>query len=225
MKNFDSVVSVPWVLRESPAFTIWVWETPHFRATIMGAKTSKAKKWEIIYFRGNEEKPLSDGIQNTFAAAERDVIEIITKSYNKDLGYRKYGGRIATTFEIFTKEKIDFGPLENKKVILKVRQLHPVTHSVIEKNHTGTLTINEYRIEMQPERGEAISIPPKRILEVYNAQTGKRINDESHLEHEKNLRIFKGKKVPGCNGMVGSILNTIEHSNPTWCPIHEKTKF
>lgn len=212
--------SIPWRLGESTEISLWIWETEHFRAKIQTDSYRVNFLWDIVDYSQGTSDPLTDGYTGSFSESEEMVREIIGKSYPPMLGYSKYAGRFATTFTIFNKDKIDFGPMIASKVIITVR-VADKQGKIREKKIVGKLGVENYTVKVSPEHGNPIRIPPSRIISVKQEFGGmaKPIQKE---DLGRTLRIFPGDVTRGCTGKPGFMPNTVEHtSRAERCPIHE----
>lgn len=213
--------SIPWRLGESTEISLWVWETEHFRAKIHTDSHRVSFIWDIIDFTQGRPSPLADGFTGTFREAEEQVREVIGKSYDPMLGYLEYAGRYATTFRIFNGDEIDFGPMQATKVILAVR-VADNDGKIKEKRFVGRLGVEHYNIKITPEHGNAVKIPPSRIVSVKQEFGGevKAVKEDNPLG--KSLRMYPGTVTHGCTGKLGFMDNTVEHpTKAPRCPIHE----
>lgn len=212
---------IPWRLGESETVSLWVWETEHFKAKIQTDSHRVSFIWDIYDYSQGSSTPLADGFTGSFRESEEFVREIIGKSYPPMLGYKEYAGRFATTFTIFDKTKIDFGPLQAMKVILTVR-VADNGGKIKEKRLVGKLGIDHYSLRVSPEHGSPVKVPPSRILSVKQEFGGevKPVKEDNALG--KSLRIFPGEMKTGCTGKAGFMQNTVEHSSRApRCPLHE----
>lgn len=213
--------AIPWRLGEDPNISLWLWETDYFKAKIQTDSHRKSFSWEVFDLSQGYESTLADGFQHNYRSAEEAVREVIGKSYPPALGFQKYAGHHATTFKIFTGEKIDFGPMEATSVVLTVRVADKKTGQIKERNISGMLHVIHYTIEISPEHGATMRIPPSRIVAIKKEFGGyaKPKEDDSLA---KGLRIYPGKVSVGCTGKPGMLPNTVEHSTRApHCAIHE----
>lgn len=213
--------AIPWKLGDSEIISVWVWETDHFKASINTDQHRRNFMWNITDVSQGYESSLQDGHTSSFDEAERFVKEIVGKSYPPQLGYQDFAGREATTFVIFTNEKIDFGPLQAAKVILTVR-MPDNKGGIKEQRIIGKLSIDHYSIKIAPDHGSIVKIPPSRILKVQPefGSAIKPVKEEDTVA--KSLRIYKGAYTKGCTGKPGFLANTVEHApDAPRCPIHE----
>lgn len=212
--------AIPWRLDTSSNISLWRWETDHFRAKIQTDAHRVNFLWDIDDISQGRFTPLADGHTGSFRESEDLVREIVGKSYKPTLGYAGYSGRFATTFTIFTGEKIDFGPMQSTKVFLQVRVAEGTGIKV--KRYIGRLSIDHYDIRLTPEHGNPVKVPPSRIVSVQQEFGGtvQAVQDEDALG--KTLRIYPGALTTGCTGKPGFMDNTVEHpSRSPRCPIHE----
>lgn len=212
---------IPWRLGEDPNISLWIWETDYFTAKIQTDSYRKSFSWTIIDISQGMEQSLADGFHPSFRASEEAVREVIGKSYPKKLGFSKYAGHFATTFKIFTGENIDFGPLESTSVIIMVRVPDKKKGGIKEQRIQGMLHVVNYHVEVSPENGATIRIPPSRIVSVKKEFGGfAKAKDDDSLT--RGLRIFPGKMRPGCTGKPGMFPDTVDHpTKAPHCPIHE----
>ena len=214
--------AVPWLFEENPLLSLWIWRTPHFEAKIQTDSNANQFSWEITDLSQGAPYPLSDGFELAFRDAEFAVREIIGKSYPAKLGYKKFAGSLATTFKIFTGERIDFGPMEATQVILTVRTLNKKTNQIVERTIAGKLKIHNYVLEVSPDHGQTVRIPPTHILSVQREYGGHAQEKKDNPLNNRLLRIFEGTVTLGCTGQPGMLPNTVEHpSRAPLCPVHE----
>lgn len=213
--------SIPWRLSDNTNIPIWVWETDHFRAVIQTNSHRTTYTWDIKDYTSGRPQVLNDGFTGSFSDSEDFVRETIGKSYKKSLGYDKYAGYHATSFRIFSQDKIDFGPLISTKVTLTVR-VAGEDGKVKDKRYIGRLSVENYNIKISPEHGNAVKIPPSRIVSI-KREFGADIKPVEKKETlGKTLRTYDGEPKPGCTGKRGFMPNTVEHSfSAPKCPIHE----
>ena len=215
-------ISIPWMTDINKVMSLWVWDTPHFRAQITTDEIGRSFSWNITDLSQGREQALYDGFSGNFKDAENAIREVIGKSYPPKLGYRKYSGHLATTFRIFTKENIDFGPMEATKVILKVRTSN-AAGNITERTIAGMLKIQNYMLEVTPDHGSGVVVPPSHIMSVKQEFGGfakeKKITDRGG---QNVLRTYQGVWSQGCTGRPGMLPNTVEHSpRAEWCPVHD----
>lgn len=213
--------SIPWRLGESTEISLWVWETEHFISKIQTDSNRVNFLWDVVDLTQGRTISLADGFTGSFRDSEEFVREIVGKSYPPALGYLKYAGRFATTFRIFTGDKIDFGSMQASKVILTVR-VADNNGKIKDKRIVGRLGIDHYSIRVTPEHGNSVLIPPTRIVSVKQEFGGdaKPVKNEDTLG--KSLRIYPGEMKQGCTGKAGFMPNTVEHPHrAARCPIHE----
>jgi hypothetical protein len=213
--------AIPWRLGEDPNISLWLWEAEHFKAKIQTDSYRQSFSWEVFDLSQGYDSSLADGFQHSFRSAEEAVREVIGKSYPASLGYMKYAGHFATTFKIFTGERIDFGPMEATSVVLTVRVADKKTGDIKERQISGMIHVIHYTIEISPEHGQTMRIPPSRIVAIKKEFGGyaKPKEDDSLA---KGLRIYKGKVTMGCTGKPGMLPDTVEHNTrAAHCPIHE----
>lgn len=213
--------AIPWRIGEDPNILLWIWETEHFKAQIQTDSYRQSFSWFIKDYTQGIESTLADGYQHNFKESEEAIREVLGKSYPKKLGYDKYSGYFATTFTIFSGEKIDFGPLEATSVVVKVR-VSDNKGGIKERSISGMLHVIHYSIEVAPEHGQAMKIPPSRIISVKKEYGGYAKPREADDSLARGLRIYPGNVTPGCTGKPGMLDNTVEHpTRAARCPIHE----
>lgn len=213
--------AIPWRLGEDPNISLWIWETDYFTAQIQTDSYRKSFSWQIADVSQGFKQPLADGFEGSYRKAEEAVREVVGKSYPKSLGFAKYAGHYATTFKIFSGEKIDFGPMEATSVIMMVRVPDKRNGGIREQRIQGMLHCVNYHIEVSPEVGPTVRIPPSRIVSVKKefGDFAKAKDDDSLT---RSLRIFPGKVLPGCTGKPGMFPDTVEHpTRAPHCAIHE----
>lgn len=218
----EILVAVPWLFQESPILSLWIWRTQHFEAKIQTDSHGNQFIWEISDLSQGTPHPLSDGLENGFRECEFAVREVIGKSYPAKLGYKKFAGALSTTFKIFTGERIDFGPMEATQIILTVRTLNKKTNQIVERTIAGKLKINNYVLEVSPDHGQTVRIPPTHILSVQREYGGHAEEKKENPFNNRLLRIYQGKVTIGCSGQPGMLPDTVEHpTRAPHCPIHE----
>lgn len=201
--------SVPWEYFHSQSITSWTWRTPHFEAIIRsdGARYT----YNLVDLSSGGRRPASDGYGFSFEEVEAYVLEFIGKAYPLSLGYRAYAGEHATTFSIYTAEKVDFGPMEGMPVRLKVK-----TKGGAIRDFTGLLQLDHFNILLTTHTGTKIKIPPSFIVEVISEST------KRGIQKAGGGRTVQGEAIRGCTGTPGFTPGVVDHGpNSPWCPIHQ----
>lgn len=219
----NDFLPIPWVTDINKILSLWVWETPHFRVQVTTDELQNHYTWEITDLSQGRKQALYDGFSMGFKDAEKAIRETIGKSYPVSLGYRKYAGDLATTFVIFTKERIDFGPMEATRVLMKVRSLNPANGIIGERMIAGVLRIVNYTLEVIPEHGSGVTVPPSHILSIKQEYGGMATEKkQDNIGNLASIRTYRGTVSNGCTGKPGMLPGTVEHSTrAAWCPIHD----
>lgn len=207
---------IPWQLTEKGNYVMYFWPTKHFEVTIQ-SDGSKNFFWNIEDLSQGYGRPFMSGHNASFKLAEKEIKGIIGKSYSPQDGYRQFAGKEATTFTIFNGREVDFGPLEGKKAIVRVK-----LDSNSERTFSGVIHINHYEIHLRPDYGSAQVIPPSHIVSIKSEYGEADLAVDDDRDNNPTIRTYKGNYSKGCTGRPGFMENTVEHS-PTddWCPIHD----
>lgn len=144
-------------------FKTWEWETTHFLVRIIaegeiGAGASYS--WSITEKKDSKSFLFEQSISRSFREAELEVVETIAKSWDRKLGYSEYAGDLATTFETYGGEKINFENYLGEKVRLTFNNDDGL------QIKTGLLGIKNYSILLKLDDGHIIVIPPAKIKEI-----------------------------------------------------------
>jgi hypothetical protein len=182
-------------------------------ATIIGE--GNAHQWDVgdlIESKDGYPIPLMDGRTSDFATAEHDIREAIGKSYAPTLGYRVYAGDLATTFDLATGEKVDFGQFHGARVLVEVGVGGGSVTFV-----RGQATVEHYVLVVATDSNELIRIQPHRVRSIVHEHGG---YDQMKQRGTKVPRMYFGKVERGCTGTPGFVHDTVEHGG-TRCPVHE----
>lgn len=206
---------IPWKFIHSDVMKMWQWETPHFEARVTADVNSFA--WEIydLISRGGEPMFLVEGRTREFHESEMAIREMIGKSYPAKFGYASYAGALATTFTLATGERIDLGRFNGTRVVVTVRLPNGLNQSFI-----GLMTVVHYEVHLTPEAGTPVRIQPSHIVKIAG-EGGTAAQDSSYTGIG---RIYRGTPTRGCTGVPGFMPETIDHTGPTPCPMHEDTR-
>lgn len=204
---------IPWRYEDLHLLRRWLWETPHFVATITNEGPTFA--WDIgdliVPWQG-EPRILAEGYAGDFTTAEREVRETVGKSYPPALGYRRYAGSLATTFTIATGERVDLGEFNGTVAVVTVRDRTGHDHTLV-----GHVRVVHYELLMETTDGRHLRILPAHIIRITSETGG---GPSSSTTHTGVGRLYHGHITPGCTGHPGYLPGTVDHSGET-CPVHE----
>ena len=202
--------AVPWIYHHDDDLQSWTWLTEHFEVTIRSAE-DEIFYHQILDLSRGEPHPVHDGRGATFRETEDDVLEFIGKAYPMKLHYREFAGSRATTFLIYSGERIDFGPYEGTNIRLEVKNRNDTMATI-----SGTLKIVNFDLIIRLSSGEQKRIPPQWIID---GRTEK--GDSIKQNMGAKGRTVTGEKKKGCTGTVGYTQNTVDHGpKAAFCPIH-----
>lgn len=201
---------VPWEYEESPLARLWRWKTAHFDAQIQSDGTRFS--YNVADLTQGRRIPLQSSMTIDFESCEREILELIGKSYPLTLGYREYAGELATTFRINDGSTFNFGPFEGSRVVMKVKMEHG------DEVLTGPIQVRNHDIEMISDSSGTIRIPPVFILSVTAEFSG---GTKSDSNATRRTRTVSGEARRGCTGKPGFKSGTVEHPpRAPWCPVH-----
>lgn len=211
---------IPWQHRSNPLVTSWIWETDHFILTIFaeGLSVKKLYNWKINDKSSGQPVPFDSAPAQSFQASVDAAVEIIAKSYPRELGYSEYAGELATTFTVHDGRRLNFGPLIGDTVIVKAKKADG-DEAII----TGIFDVKNYDIFVQTGENQGVIIPPERIVDIRKEYGSLSVLDslESKVKSTRNKRIFHEEWQRGCTGRPGFNPGTVEHgpADP-YCSIH-----
>ena len=211
---------IPWVHSSNPLVTSWIWETEHFIVTIYaeGLTSKKMYNWKINDKSQGRPVPFDSAAAESFNASVDGAIEVIGKSYPRDLGYQAYAGELATTFSVADGRRLNFAAVIGDAVILKAHDGQG-GEAII----TGIFDIQNYDIVVQTGDNSHIVIPPSKIIDIRKEYGSMSVLDslDVSVKTTKNKRIFHEEWRRGCTGKPGFNAGTVMHSpNDPFCPIH-----
>lgn len=209
-----TVAPIPWQYHGSDGLQMWLWQTPHFVATI--GTEAAGFYWavgDLMAAGGGRPRPLTDGRTADFATAERDLRETIGKFYPAVLGYRPYAGSLATTFRIFGGQFLDFAIFEGERCVVSV-----ALPDGTERRYSGSVKVVHYAIEVRADGG-TVQIMPTHISKI-STRSGRAAVPLAD-QWNGSGRIFAGSVTGECNGRPGFLPETIDHAGMASCAVHE----
>jgi len=231
--------NIPWAYTDQQGVLMWTWVTEHFVARIAGAEVSgpeeatetltagagrryvRSYHWDIAdRMRTHEGVPrmLVEGGTSDFASAEKLVREHVGKLYDPRLGYRRFAGNLAFTFQISTGDLVDVSSMVGTLCTVSVLMPDGTQQTAV-----GTLEVSGYRWHVK--RGDSITkILPEHVLSITNRSE---VAERAHRAARKDLyagvgRIYRDEPVPGCSGVAGFAPLMVDHAGAPRCPIHEE---
>lgn len=223
-RKFSPRKAIPWIHRTNPLVTSWVWETDHFVATIFSEGLGAGKKmfnWKINDKSSGASVPFESSASKDFNEAVEGLLEVIGKSYDRVLGYQEYSGDLATTFTVFTGQKIDLSPLIGETITLLIYNEHDELNDIM---ISGQFDISHYDIVLQADDQTTVKINPayvKSIKKEYNLNEMIDELDKASKTASRGRRIFYEEWRKGCTGRPGFNPGTTEHSiGDPFCSIH-----
>jgi len=230
----ERLESVPWIYSDSPGILLWTWMTEHFCARITGADVSeqvgaelatgqrviRSYGWELADLtRTNQGMPrvLVEGMASTFEEADAAIREHVGKCYDPRLGYRRYCGALATTFELADGTRIDAAPLVGTRCTVTVLAAGGTTQTV-----QGDLSIDHYKWRLR-DGDRLLELLPAHVRSIGNrTAAAERAASVVHLESYSGIaRIYRDEPRTGCTGTPGFMAGTVDHANASRCPVHE----
>jgi hypothetical protein len=210
---------IPWRYADSPMAKMWFWETEHFLVTVTAEPNSFY--WELgDMIQPNDGAPrfLTEGRAADFAAAERAIREAVGKCYHPKLGYGRWAGPLATTFQLANGRSADLGEFEGQRCLVQIKRPDGLIQQII-----GYVRIMNYEIELDPESTAPVRIQPAHIVEI-RREAGGGVADlgEKQSDYLGVGRLYRGKVVKGCNGTPGYLDGTVDHVREERCPMHEQ---
>lgn len=204
--------AVPWAFAGSGAVRVWTWSTPHFVATITEHVNRYSWVVEDLVVNPGNPRTVGDGVCATFTAAEDQVRASVGKSYPRDLGYRRFAGPLATTFQDSQGVEVDFGVWEGRRVVVTV-----ATARGSERRYAGTLRVEHFDVLVESASGSAVRISPAHVLSVASVEGGRVGHDHGYTGVG---RVYRGTTGGGCSGVAGFVAGTVDHFGEA-CRIHE----
>lgn len=206
--NNTELRAIPWSHEAGEIGAVWQWETPHFQVIVNGNVRS-------CYYRISDKstgslKPFADGQAGTFEDTEMLIRETIGKAYPPHLGYQPFAGYLAATFQVATGGKKDFSQYIGKAVTITVLQPDGSRH-----NYEGILQVSHYNIEIHTDKIH-LKVLPSYIEKIETQVERKTVDRSGRIMG----RLYKGKLIPGCNGIPGFKEDTVDHHGIP-CPMHE----
>lgn len=222
---------VPWTFTDSPGILLWTWITDHFVARITGTEVEneddpdgrriiRSYHWDLSdKIRTNQGLPrlLIDGSAPSFEEAESLVREHVGKCYDPRLGYRKFAGPLAFTFALSTGERLDVTQYIGTRCAVTV--LMP---DATEKTVTGDFDVANYKWRLtSPEH--VLEIIPEHVVRITNrSEAAERATAITRNDSYSGIgRIYTEEPKPGCTGVPGFMMGTVDHAGAPRCPIHE----
>lgn len=222
-KKLNYRKAVPWIHRSNPLVTSWVWETPHFTATIFseGLTEKKMFNWKVSDKSSGSPVPFDSSTAKDFNEATQTLLEVIGKSYDRVLGYQEYAGDLATSFKVYDGRNIDLGVLIGDTVTISVLNVENEYDDLL---LTGQLDISHYEVTLKTDDELIVSINPAYIKGIKREFSPTEVLDELAITasaSSRGKRIFYDEWRPGCTGKAGFNQGTTEHKpNDPFCPVH-----
>ncbi len=220
--------AIPWQYTDSPGLLQWAWVTDHLAARIVGETASgpggsriiRHYHWEVSdRIRLQQEMPrlLLDGNAGSFDEAEALVREHVAKCYDPKLGYRRYAGSLAFTFELSTGVREDISAMIGREVMVTV--LHADGSS---RTLRGDLDVRGYRWVLTSAQ-ETLEVIPEHVVSISDrSEQAQRAADITRPSSYSGIgRIYREEARPGCTGRPGFMAATVDHAGASRCPLHE----
>lgn len=231
--------NIPWTYTDQPGVLMWTWVTDHFVARIRGAEVAgpdeaaealegaggrryiRSYSWDIAdRMKTNDGVPrmLIEGGTTGFAEAEQLIREHVGKLYDSRLGYRRFSGNLAYTFEVSTGERVDVSDMVGTTCTVTV-----LMSDGTRRTAAGKLKVSGYRWELQ--QGDTVTkILPEHVVSITNRSD---VADRARRVARKDVysgvgRIYSEDPGPGCTGTAGFAPHTVDHAGAPQCPIHEE---
>jgi len=221
---------IPWIFTDEPGLLQWAWVTEHLVARISavqagtapdGQRLIRSLHWELLdRMRLQQDMPrlLIEGDASTFDQAEAAIREHVAKCYDARLGYRRYAGPLAFTFEISTGERLDVSGYVGREVTISV-----LTSDGSRSTVRGDFAVEGYRWKVRG--GDAIyDIVPEHVVSITDRSSFAQeaiavVRPESYSGVG---RIYREDPRPGCTGTPGFLPQTVDHAGKARCPLHER---
>ena len=214
-----TILPIPWAHSVSDFGSVWKWDTTAFEITVNGNERS-------VYYQiadksanpGQPARPFADGTAATFEAAERLIRETIGKAYPPELGFLKFAGPYATTFQLGNGQRVDLGPFEGQRVKVTV-----AARDAEDQVYRGVAKVKHYDLILT-DGDNAVRISPSFIVDITidGARPGMQRPAAGQATVGAGGRTTQGRVEPGCNGRSGFMPGTVEHSGKP-CPVHEES--
>lgn len=234
VRTAERLESVPWIYSDSPGILLWTWMTEHFIARITGADVSdqvggelaageraiRSYGWELADLtRTNQGMPrvLIEGMASTFEEADARIREHVGKCYDPRLGYQRYCGALATTFELADGTSIDVASFVGTRCTVTVLAAGGVAQTV-----QGDFSIDHYKWRLR-DGERLLELLPAHVSSIGNrSAAAERASSVVHLESYSGIaRIYRDEPRTGCTGLPGFMPGTVDHANAPRCPVHE----
>jgi hypothetical protein len=222
--------AVPWIFTDEPGLLQWAWVTDHFMARISavqagvgadGQRLIRSMHWELadrMRLQQGVPRLLIEGDARSFDEAESALREHVAKCYDPRLGYRRYAGALAFTFELSSGERVDVSRYIGREVTVTVLQAGGERTTV-----RGDFDVSGYRwrvrgtdsvFDVVPEH--AVSISDRSVF----AQEAEELVRPA--SYSGVGRIYREDPRPGCTGTPGFLSQTVDHAGRPRCPLHER---
>lgn len=220
MNNRPTRAPIPWVHKSNPIVSTWVWETPHFILSIFaeGLSAKKMYNWKIVDKSSGIPRAFDSAPAISFPDAVDAAIEVIAKSYARELGYQAYAGELATTFSIANGKSYDFAPVIGESVIMKAYDVDG-SETLI----TGLFDLLNYDFVVYTNGSSGVVVPPNKVIDIlkeYGMSSLLNVH-ENGIKSSRKRGIIHEEWRKGCTGKAGFHAGTVEHGpNDKYCPIH-----
>jgi hypothetical protein len=154
---------VPWLYTENGIYKNWTWETKHFTVKVIGegdlTSGGAVFTWQILEKDDKGSSFIFETSTNrSFREAELEIVETISKSWDKKLGYDEYAGSLATTFTIAGDTKLDVEEFVGHNVELSVREhAEPLR---------GVFGLKHYDFILKQSGGQVKVVPPLTVTNI-----------------------------------------------------------
>lgn len=214
---------VPWIHKQNPLVTSWVWDTPHFIATIFaeGMSAKKMFNWKINDKSTGVPVPFDSSTAKDYNEAAEAILEVVGKAYDRTLGYQDYAGDLATTFTVFDGKRINLAPLIGETISLLIYNEEDENDDI---QVTGQFDIRHYDVAVRGDADTLVLINPAYIKSIRKEFYPRELIDEMYEEQQtvsKGRRVFHTEWKKGCTGRPGFKPGTTDHTpNDPFCPVH-----
>lgn len=225
-------VPIPWSFTDSPGVLLWMWATDHFVARIRGtevpAETSdlegrrfvRSYHWELsdrIRLHRGAPRLLIEGDSASFEQSELLIREHMGKCYDKSLGYRRYSGTQAFTYELSNGQSLDVSSFIGTKCTVTVVIAGGQNRTVV-----GDFDVSGYRWIVTAAEG-AYEIVPEHVLAITNrSEIAEQARAVTYIDAYSGIgRTYREDPRPGCTGKAGFMPGTVDHAGAARCPLHE----
>jgi hypothetical protein len=222
------VAPIPWVFTDSPGLLQWAWVTEHLAARIVAQSATAADSqrvirhyhWELsdrMRLHQGMPRMLIDGDAGSFETAEEQIREHAAKCYDPRLGYRRFAGSLAFTFELSTGQRQDVSTMIGREVTVTVLSSNGSTRTL-----RGDFDVRGYRWILASS-GQSFEVVPEHVVSISDRSI--HAHQAAEITRPPSYsgigRIHREEVRAGCTGRPGFMAGTVDHAGSPRCPLHE----